>query len=119
MATAAALVVLPVASQAQSLQYPGFYVGAVGGLNWLLNSSNNASITATGVNASTPISQSYATGWALGGVVGWDFVGPRVELEGMYRENQGTLTVPALATTFPDKIYQVSAMANILYDFNA
>jgi outer membrane protein OmpA-like peptidoglycan-associated protein len=119
MVTAAALVVLPVASQAQSLQYPGFYVGAVGGLNWLLNSSNNASITATGVNASTPISQSYATGWALGGVVGWDFVGPRVELEGMYRENQGTLTVPALATTFPDKIYQVSAMANILYDFNA
>jgi outer membrane protein OmpA-like peptidoglycan-associated protein len=119
MVTAAALVVLPVASQAQSLQYPGFYVGAVGGLNWLLNTSNSASVTGPGVNAQTPISQSFNTGWALGGAVGWDFVGPRVELEGMYRENQGSLTAPALGVSFPDKIYQVSAMANILYDFNA
>ena len=51
--------------------YPGFYIGAHGGLNWLLNN------------------QSYVmdTGWALGGRVGYDFVGPRFEVEGMYHSN--------------------------------
>lgn len=42
---AAALVVAPVAAQSQSLfeagsSNPGFYIGAQGGLNWLLNSNN-------------------------------------------------------------------------------
>ena len=31
---------LPVAAQAQSLQPGGFYIGAEGGINWLLNTSN-------------------------------------------------------------------------------
>ena len=33
------------------------------------------------------------TGWAAGGKVGYDFVGPRVELEGMYHYNTGSAVV--------------------------
>src|SRR5258708_21616798 len=72
---AAALLALPASANAQSdwfsatqPTYQGFYVGAEGGLNWLLNN------------------QSYLldTGWALGGKVRYDLVGPPLELEGMY-----------------------------------
>ena len=74
-----ALIALPVGAQAQSLQSmftprqtdPGFYLGVEGGLNWLINSGN----------------YDMDTGFAVGGVVGYDFVGPRVELEGVYRSN--------------------------------
>ena len=106
---AAAILALPAAANAQSLfdssgpTYPGFYVGAEGGLNWLLNN------------------QSYTmnTGWAVGGKVGYDFVGPRVELEGMYHSNTGSGVV-AFPTGFANvngQINQVSVMANLLYDF--
>ena len=77
---AAAILALPAAANAQSLfspsapAYPGFYIGAEGGLNWLLN--NNSYVM--------------DTGWAVGGKVGYDFVGPRLELEGMYHSNNGT-----------------------------
>ena len=75
---------VPAAANAQSdwfsttsPTYQGFYIGAQGGLNWLLNN------------------QSYVmdTGWTLGGKVGYDFVGPRVELEGMYHYNTGSAVV--------------------------
>jgi len=71
---AAAILTLPSVAHSQSSSwfgsagptYPGFYIGAQGGLNWLLNN------------------QSYVmdTGWTAGGKVGYDFVGPRVELDG-------------------------------------
>src|SRR5436190_5444654 len=107
---ALALAALPIgAANAQSMfspgpAYPGFYVGAEGGLNWLLD--NN--------------SYSMNTGWAAGGKVGYDFVGPRIELEGIYRQNNGTGVVgyPNGGFAFQSgKINQVSAMANVLYDF--
>ncbi len=100
---AAALVALPVMAQAQSAA-PGFYIGAEGGLNWLLNTTiNNTSVTPQ-------------TGFAAGGVVGYDFVGPRVELEGMYRNNQtGGANLPGAAIN--NQVGQVSVMANLLYDF--
>jgi len=83
--------------------YQGFYVGAQGGLNWLLNN------------------QSYVmdTGWTLGGKVGYDFVGPRVELEGMYHYNSGSAVVifPTGYANVNGRIEQVSVMANVLYDF--
>jgi outer membrane protein OmpA-like peptidoglycan-associated protein len=105
---AVALVALPIgAANAQSLfgqsaypTYPGFYIGAEGGLNWLLDSNRN----------------SMNTGWAAGGKVGYDFVGPRVELEGMFRQNNGTVTFPSGNSRF-GSINQVSVMANALYDF--
>ena len=71
---AAALVALPVVAQAQ-MPTQGFYIGAEGGVNWLLNTTI----------LNTPVSPQ--TGFAAGGVIGYDFVGPRVELEGIYRQN--------------------------------
>jgi OmpA-OmpF porin, OOP family len=106
---AAAIVALPMTVANAQLftsgpSYPGFYVGAEGGLNWLLN--NN--------------SYSMNTGWAAGGKVGYDFVGPRIELEGLYRQNNGTGTVAYPNGTFANQagtINQISVMANALYDF--
>jgi outer membrane protein OmpA-like peptidoglycan-associated protein len=109
LAAAAVLVAVPAAVQAQSLfdntmrTYPGVYIGAEGAANWLLNN------------------QSYImdTGWAVGGKVGYDFVGPRVELEGMYHYNTGKAVVafPTGYANVTGRIEQVSVMANLLYDF--
>jgi outer membrane protein OmpA-like peptidoglycan-associated protein len=100
---AAALVALPVMAQAQTPS-EGFYIGAEGGLNWLLNTTIN------GIGV-TP-----QTGWAAGGHIGYDFVGPRVELEGIYRQNQ--LGGAATALTNPNQVGQLGIMANLLYDFS-
>jgi outer membrane protein OmpA-like peptidoglycan-associated protein len=118
--TAAALIALPMATQAQSLQPGGFYIGAEGGLNWLLSNSFNTTVTVPGVgSASATTNGSYNTGWLAGGMIGYDFIGPRVELEGVYRANTGTLTVPGLPGSLNGFQNQVSIMANVLYDFNA
>ena len=100
---AAALVALPMAAQAQT-PMPGFYIGAEGGVNWLLNTTINGTST-------TP-----QTGWMAGGVIGYDFVGPRVELEGIYRNNQLSVgTAPGTAVN--SQVGQLGIMANLLYDF--
>jgi OmpA-OmpF porin, OOP family len=101
---AAALVALPVMAQAQVAQ-PGFYIGAEGGLNWLLN---------TTILGSSVYPQ---TGFAAGGVVGYDFVGPRVELEGVYRNNQHNVGFPGRAVS--NQVGQLGVMANVMYDFAA
>jgi outer membrane protein OmpA-like peptidoglycan-associated protein len=107
---AAALIALPAVANAQSSwfaptgpTYPGIYIGAEGAANWLLN--NNSYVM--------------DTGWAAGGKVGYDFVGPRVEVEGMYRSNTGTAVVafPTGYANVRGKIDQVSVMGNLLYDF--
>ena len=109
--SAFALVALPAAAQAQSLQYPGFYIGAEGGLNWMFQT-----------NAATPFGASGtlypSTGWAAGGMIGYDFVGPRVELEGIYRSNQATVGSGPF-NAFGASKDDVAIMANVLYDFNA
>jgi outer membrane protein OmpA-like peptidoglycan-associated protein len=103
---AAALIALPlVTANAQSMftpgtPNPGFYVGAEGGANWLLNNNN----------FSSPV------GYAVGGKVGYDFVGPRIELEGMYRNNQRS-GVTSAGNYVNGQINQISVMANALYDF--
>ncbi|HZP98768.1 MAG TPA: OmpA family protein [Reyranella sp.] len=99
---AAALVALPVMAQAQTPS-SGFYVGAEGGLNWLLNT------TILG----TPVSPQ--TGFAAGGVIGYDFVGPRVELEGVYRNNQHNGGFVGRA--IQNQVGQLGVLANLLYDF--
>jgi len=107
---AAALVALPVMAQAQSPS-PGVYIGAEGGVNWLLNfnaSPNNPTLPA--VIGVTP-----NTGWAAGGVIGYDFVGPRVELEGVYRNNTTNVGIPGTAVN--NQVGQLGIMANLLYDF--
>ena len=70
-------------AQAQMLQYPGFYAGIEGGGSWMFNNTVTTPFGASG--------QMYPQiGWAAGGMVGYDFVGPRVELEGVYRSNEAT-----------------------------
>jgi len=107
---AAAFVALPVMAQAQSPS-PGVYIGAEGGVNWLLNftaSPNNPTLPPT-------VSVNPQTGWVVGGVIGYDFVGPRVELEGVYRNNQTNIGIPG--TALNNQVGQLGIMANLLYDF--
>jgi len=100
---AAALVALPMAAQAQT-PMPGFYIGAEGGINWLLNTTiNNVGTTPQ-------------LGWAAGGKIGYDFVGPRVELEGIYRWNQLNASV-APGGSLNNQVGQLGILANLLYDF--
>jgi OmpA-OmpF porin, OOP family len=102
---AAALVALPVMAQAQTPS-PGVYIGAEGGVNWLLNTT----VAGFGI---TP-----QTGWAAGGVIGYDFVGPRVELEGVYRQNQvNAFFGPTGPGFFSNNVGQLGILANLLYDF--
>ena len=117
---AAVLAALPMTTQAQTLQYPGFYIGAEGGINWLLNTSSTANVFAGGGAASGTVNLNNNLGWTVGGMVGYDFVGPRVELESRFIQNTGTLTGPggalgSLGTT----VTQVPIMANLYYDFLA
>ena len=107
---AAAIVALPVMAQAQSPS-PGVYIGAEGGVNWMLNFNATSQIAPN----FTVVSVTPQTGWAVGGVIGYDFVGPRVELEGVYREN--TLNVGLPGTAINGRVGQLGIMANLLYDF--
>jgi OmpA-OmpF porin, OOP family len=102
---AAAVIALPAIAEAQDVQSPGVYFGVEGGLNWMFNT------TILGQNVSPQ------TGWALGGKVGYDFIGPRIEVEGLYRQNVNSNFFGNRAIT--GQISQVTAMANLLYDFNA
>jgi len=111
---AAALVALPMASQAQT-PMPGFYVGAEGGLNWLLNTTVTAA-TATSGGTLNAIQVTPQVGWAAGGVIGYDFVGPRVELEGIYRQNTTNISAVGIGG-FNNQVGQLGILANLLYDF--
>ena len=75
---AAVLAALPMTTQAQTLQYPGFYIGAEGGLNWLLNTSSTSNVFAGGLAGSFNSNLTNNLGWTAGGMIGYDFVGPRV-----------------------------------------
>jgi outer membrane protein OmpA-like peptidoglycan-associated protein len=98
-------------TQAQSLQYPGFYIGAEGGGNWMFNT-----------NVSTPFGTTGTLypdiGWAAGGMIGYDFVGPRVELEGVYRRNTATVGAGPF-NAFGAAKDDIGVLANVMYDFNA
>ena len=116
---AAALAALPMTTQAQSLQYPGFYIGAEGGLNWLLNTSSTSNVFAGGLAGSFNSNLNTNLGWTAGGMIGYDFVGPRVELESRFIQNTGTLSVPGANVSAGATVNQVPIMANLYYDFMA
>jgi opacity protein-like surface antigen len=92
---------LPLASQAQTINaQPGFYVSAEGGAAWEIGSTPNASTW---------------TGWAAGGAAGYDFVGPRFELNVGYGQIPTSANIPG--TAINGKVGTLAAMANVLYDF--
>jgi outer membrane protein OmpA-like peptidoglycan-associated protein len=114
---AAALVALPTVTHAQGLQPGGFYIGAEGGANWLLNTSTNATVVVpNGGIANGNVNASTNTGWLAGGMIGYDFIGPRVEVEGVYRQNTATLSFP-LGGSQGATFSTVGVMVNALYDF--
>ena len=109
LAVAAALAVLPIAAQAQTLQYPGFYAGVEAGGNYMFQ---------TGVATQFGPSTIYpAIGYSFGGMIGYDFVGPRIELEGLY--NNSKATVSGGSQTYGATKDEIAVMANLYYDFNA
>jgi OOP family OmpA-OmpF porin len=103
----AALAVLPGTLKAQDLSAfsptPGAYVGIESGLNWLLTNGTYQS----------------QTGYTVGGKIGYDFVGPRFELEGLYKNNMasGYVNVPGNTSYVNGQINQFALMTNALYDF--
>jgi opacity protein-like surface antigen len=107
---ATALIAAPFAAHAQAPTNPGFYIGAEGGLNWMFNTTVN-------VGGFGGVANVYpATGWQAGGMIGYDFVGPRVEIEGVYRQNMATIATGPF--TAGANIGQTAIMANVMYDFN-
>jgi len=110
IAAAAALVALPVMAHAQTLQYPGFYAGIEGGGSYMFNTTLGSNL-----GSGTVYPQ---IGYAVGGMFGYDFVGPRVELEGVYHNSQSTVSIPGV-NNFGAAKDDISALANLLYDFNA
>lgn len=126
---AVALAALPFAAHAQN--QAGFYVGARGGADWLLNTPVNingiATVTGFGTGPfNSTDNASFNTGWVAGGFIGYDFVGPRVEVEALYHDNTGTAssTTPILGvgtwhTNGKVEVQQTSVMANLYYDFFA
>ena len=107
---AAAIVALPVMAQAQSPS-PGVYIGAEGGLNWLLNFN----ATPNSPDSRQCVSDADRRAGLAGGVIGYDFVGPRVELEGIYRKNSTNVGLPG--TALNNQVGQLGIMANLMYDF--
>jgi len=106
---AAAFVALPVMAQAQTPS-SGFYIGAEGGINWMLNTTFQTNVAGVTVGSSPQL------GWVVGGQIGYDFVGPRVEIEGTYRSNA---TGASTATNgVPGTMNQLGVLANLLYDFS-
>jgi outer membrane protein OmpA-like peptidoglycan-associated protein len=105
-AAVAAFLASPAIVQAQDFTpLPGFYIGAGGGADWLLGtttSPNGQSISST-------------TGWAVGGKAGYDFVGPRAELEVGYGQVYPNVNIPG--TAINGKAGSLQVMANLLYDF--
>lgn len=99
-----ALALLPTAGHAQDAPYvpfEGFYIGAGGGALWSLN------------NGSYGVSTT--TGFIAGGKVGYDFVGPRVDLEVGYGRIPNNAYVPGAAIN--GGTGELAVMANAYYDF--
>ncbi len=117
---AALLAMAPFAAQAQSLQPGGVYLGLEGGANWIFNSSfNTTAFISPSFSGSFNTSATWQTGYVLGGMVGYDFVGPRVEVEGAYRANYGNLQFGGTAGNAGVMFQQINVMGNIYYDFFA
>jgi outer membrane protein OmpA-like peptidoglycan-associated protein len=100
------LLLLPSLGLAQEINpQPGFYVGAGAGLENYLGTSTSIGGTVTGT-----------VGFGIGALIaGYDFVGPRAELEVAYGQAPVTAYLPI--GTFSATGRQLQFMAKGLYDF--
>jgi outer membrane protein OmpA-like peptidoglycan-associated protein len=107
LAVAGVLAVLPSISHAQEINpFPGFYVGAGAGIEFWLNSS-----TSVGGSVTSQV------GFGFGALIaGYDFVGPRVEVEVAYGQVPLTAALPNLGTFYVTG-RQLQFMGKLLYDF--
>ncbi|MBL6613127.1 MAG: OmpA family protein [Reyranella sp.] len=106
---AGALLAMPLTAQAQEFApLPGFYVGAGAGGVWYLNST-----TSIGGSFSS------TTGALVDIVAGYDFVGPRVELEVGFGFIPFTANLAGTAaqSNFTGSAHQLHIMGKALYDF--
>ena len=84
LAVACLVAMAPFAVQAQEIDaQPGFYIGAGGGITIPLSTPNNNS----------------GIGYVVGGKVGYDFVGPRVDLDVGYGQTPLSINIPGTALT--------------------
>ena len=106
---AGALVALPSMGHAQEFApLPGFYIGAGAGAVWYLSST-----TSVGGSFSS------TTGFLADIVAGYDFVGPRVELEVGFGFIPFTANLAGTAarSNFSGDAHQLHVMGKVLYDF--
>jgi len=106
---AGALVALPSMGHAQEFApLPGFYIGAGAGAVWYLSST-----TSIGGSFSS------TTGFLADVVAGYDFVGPRVELEVGFGFIPFTANLAGTAarSNFSGDAHQLHVMGKVLYDF--
>jgi len=97
---AIAATLTPLAVQAQDIvALPGFYIGAGGGISTPLSTPNSAS----GID------------WVAGGKIGYDFVGPRIDLDVGYGQTPLNVSVPGTAINY--KAGQLTSLINLSYDF--
>ena len=119
----AALAALPATTaQAQMpLQPGGFYIGCRKAARTGCSTRRprrHSTCRAVGVrHLLRQLERDFNTGWVAGGALGYDFIGLRVEVEGVYRENTGTLAVGGLSAGF--NFNEVAIMGNVFYDFLA
>ncbi len=109
LCVAATLALLPSMAQAQEFApLPGFYIGAGAGAVWYLQSS-----TSVGGSFSS------TTGVLVDVVAGYDFVGPRVEVEVGFGLIPFTANLAATAarSNFSGDAHQLHVMGKVLYDF--
>src|SRR4051812_25782006 len=109
LCVAGAVIALPSAVSAQEFApLPGFYIGAGAGGVWYLSS-------ATSVGGSF----SSTTGFLADVVAGYDFVGPRVEMEVGFGfiPFSANLSATAARSSFSGTAHQLHVMGKVLYDF--
>ncbi len=109
LCVAGALVLLPSIGHAQEFApLPGFYIGAGAGGAWYLPSSTTIGGTFSGT-----------TGMLADVVAGYDFVGPRVELEVGFGfiPFTASLANTVAQSNFSGSAHQLQVMGKALYDF--
>src|SRR5258708_4792359 len=101
---AGAALVLPFAAHAQINAQEGIYIGAGGGIVFPFNAT-----TSIGTQTNPGV------GWNVGGALGYDFVGPRVQLEVGY--TQVSVPTNIAGTAINGKAGQLNVMGGLYYDF--